>query len=133
MIRRLAESRFTSPARATVGPPRLRAFSRRVKRKRDRACVVCGAPSANTAHLIAVSEAPQLAIRERNAVRLCRLDHLLLDSWIGVIQPGSPLYVTPLPRLHQYLEAFLRLKAARDRLCIAYGLVGAPCRPSPSG
>lgn len=123
MIRRRAESRFTSPARATVGPQHLRAFSRRVKRKHARACVVCQAPSANTAHLISVSEAPQLALRERNAVRLCRLDHLLFDSWLGVIPPGSPLYVAPVPRLHRYLEAFLRLKAARDRLRIAYGLV----------
>jgi 5-methylcytosine-specific restriction endonuclease McrA len=121
--RRRAESRFTSPARATVGPPRLRAFSVRVKRSAARQCVICDRTSGlQTAHLIAVSEAPQLALRRRNAVLLCRADHLAFDSWVGVIPPGSRLWVDARPRIARNPLAFGLLVAERESLRIAYRL-----------
>lgn len=127
MIRRRAESRFTSPARATVGPHRLRAFSRRVKRKAARCCAICdGTRELQTAHLVAVSEAPQLALRERNAVILCRACHLTLDTWFGVLGPGSRLAMDPTPRLGRYRVAFDAVAAQRALLRIAYGIADAP-------
>jgi hypothetical protein len=84
---------------------------------------VCDRTSGlQTAHLVAVSEAPQLALRRRNTVLLCRADHLAFDSWVGVIPRGSRLWVDPQPRIARNPLAFGLLVAERQSLRIAYRL-----------
>jgi hypothetical protein len=98
MIRVYRLPRYVSEARAAVGPRRLRAFTRRVFRKRPRVCAIC--PSTRglqVAHLVAVSENRALALREKNTVMLCRRCNLAFDSLCGVIPPGSRLYVEATP------------------------------------
>lgn len=121
MIRRWPAPRYVSEARAAVGPARLRAFTRRVVRKGGRRCAVCGGTrQVQGAHLIAVSAGRALALREKNAVPLCRADHLAFDCATGVIPPGSRLYVDPQPRYARYAAAFDALAARRALLEIAY-------------
>jgi hypothetical protein len=114
--------RYVSEARAAVGPRRLRAFSRRVRRKRPGVCAICPSTRAlETAHLVAVAENRALALREKNAVRLCRRCHLAFDSLIGVIPPGSRLYTDPSGRFLPYQAAVVLLLEARSRMLFAYG------------
>jgi hypothetical protein len=98
MIQTYRPPRYVSEARAAIGPRRLRAFTRRVFRKRPRVCAICPSTrGVQVAHLVAVSENRALALREKNTVMLCRRCHLAFDSLVGVIPPGSRLYVDPFP------------------------------------
>jgi hypothetical protein len=118
MIRRWPTPRYLSEPRAAVGPARLRGFATRVRRKRPRCCAVCGGTrELQVAHLIAVSEARALALREKNAVVLCRRCHLGFDSLTGVIPAGSRLYLE-LPAIRR--AAFDQIAARRALLRIAY-------------
>ena len=115
--------RYVSEARYAVGHRRLRAFTRRVFRKRPRVCAIC--PSTRglqVAHLVAVSENRALALREKNVVLLCRRCHLAFDSLVGVIQPESRLYIDPF--LHFKLhgtDALDRIIQAREMVLRDYG------------
>lgn len=121
MIQTYREPRYVSEARYAVGPRRLRAFTRRVFRKRPKACAVCHAAGGlQVAHLVAVAENRALALREKNTVTLCRLCHRAFDSLVGVLPPGSRLYVDPHPRYARYAAAFDALLARRALLEIAY-------------
>lgn len=120
MIQTYRPPRYVSEARAAVGPRRLRAFTRRVFRKRPRVCAICPSTrGVQVAHLVAVSESRALALREKNTVLLCRRCHLAFDSLVGVIPPGSRLYVQPAFRPDQALN-LLRCVQARERILHEY-------------
>jgi 5-methylcytosine-specific restriction endonuclease McrA len=122
MIQPYRPPRYVSEARAAVGPRRLRAFTRRVFRKRPRVCAIC--PSTRglqVAHLVAVSENRALALREKNTFLLCRRCHLAFDSLVGVIPTGSRLYTDPSGGFLPYQAAVALLLEARSRMLFAYG------------
>lgn len=121
MIQTYRPPRYVSEARAAVGPRRLRAFTRRVFRKRQRVCVICQSTrDLQVAHLVAVSEDRALALREKNTVILCRWCHLAFDSLTGVIPPGSRLYTEPPEYFARYLGALLGVLSARALLLLRY-------------
>ena len=122
MIRAYRTPRYVNEARAAVGPQRLRAFTRRVFRKRPRVCAIC--PSTRglqTAHLVAVSEDRALALREKNTVTLCLRCHRAFDSLIGVLPTGSRLYTDPAGVFDGHEAARDALLGARQLLLHEYG------------